>query len=98
MLTTLHYLPISGVLNGVQFTWFKRSPKTELGSKSYNAKVKQDIIVKQIAPKCRHFGTEINLNITILLSLINYLEYYQLFNNTLDLSGHHVHQKSFSCI
>lgn len=70
--------------------WFKRSPKTELGSKSYNAKVKQDIIVIQIAHKCRHFGKETNLNITILLSLINYLESYQLFNHYLLLSGHHV--------
>lgn len=51
-------LPISGGLNGVQLMWFKRSAKTELGSKSYNAKVKQDTIVIQIDPKCRHFGTE----------------------------------------
>lgn len=71
--------------------WFKRSPKTELGSKSYNAKVKQDIIVIQIALKCRHFGMETNLNITIMLSLINYLESYQLFNHNLLLSGHYVY-------
>lgn len=93
-------LPISGGLNGVQLMWFKRSAKTELGSKSYNVKVKPDIIVIQIDHKCRHFGTEKNPNITKLLSLINlinYLEYFQLFNNSLDLSGHHVYQKSFSC-